>query len=108
MRLPEEKSVMEIEKTVDGNAVMLSLTGWLDALSAPVLEEELARLDGSVTDLALDLEGLRYISSAGLRQIVLAHKKMAGKGSCVLIRVPEEIMETLRMTGLSERLHIIT
>lgn len=99
---------MEIQKTVDENAAMLSLSGWLDAFSAPALQEELKKLESSVTDLVLDLDGLQYASPAGLRTLVLAHKQMAEKGSCVLIRVRKEVMETLRMTGLSERLNIIS
>ncbi len=99
---------MEIEVTVDENAVMLSLSGWLDALSAPELESAVNRLDQSVTDLVLDFDKLEYVSSAGLRQIVLAQKKMSEKGSFAIVRVPDQIMEVFRMTGLSERLNILS
>ncbi len=99
---------MKIEVTVDENAVMLSLSGWLDALSVHELKEVVDRLDETVTDLVFDFDGLEYISSAGLRQIVLTQKKMAEKGSLTLIRVPEDIMDVFRMTGLSERLNILT
>lgn len=93
---------MTIEKKVTENTVELKLSGWLDTQTAPVLEEALADLKPGTESLVLDLEGLEYISSAGLRQIVAAYKKM--NGSMILANVSEEIMGVIRMTGLDRRL----
>ncbi len=104
----KEGIFVEIVKTRDGTAVMLSLNGWLDTLSAPEFEAALKALDADVTDLVLDFEGLGYISSSGLRQIVLAQRMMSVRGSLTIIGVSEEIADVLRMAGLSERLNIIS
>ncbi len=98
---------MEIGKTTDGNAVMLSLSGWLDALSAPALAAAVGEV-GETCDLVLDLEGLEYLSSMGLREIVRAQRKMSQKGSFTVVRVPQTVADVLRMTGLYGRLNILS
>ena len=63
----------------------------------------------NIRNLVLDFEGVRYITSLCLRQLVLAQKKMtAAGGSLTLIRVPQNVREVLRITGLSERLDILS
>lgn len=82
----------------------LKLAGWLDTETAPMLEEEIQALDETVTALVFECGALEYISSAGLRQIVAAHKKM--DGALTLRHVSDEIMAIIRMTGLTKKLHI--
>ena len=94
---------MKIEKTVDGTAAMLSLSGSLDAMTAEELGAAVSAL-GEVTDLVLDLQKLEYVSSAGLRQFALAQKRMAGFS---LVRVPEFVREVLAMTGLINHLEVL-
>lgn len=98
---------MTIEKTYDDTAAMFSLSGWLDALSAPQLETALKELDAQITDLVLDCSKLEYVSSAGLRQFALAQKFMQKRGSLTLIHVNGDVADILRMTGLYERLQIL-
>ena len=93
---------MTIEKTVQGNTVELKLSGWLDTQTTPLLEAEVNALDADVTALTLDFTELEYISSAGLRQIVAAYKKM--KGALTLRHVSDEIMNVISMTGLDKRM----
>lgn len=95
---------MAVEKITNGTEAVLKVSGWLDTQSAPELEQAVAGLDGSVETLILDLEKLEYISSAGLRQIVAAHKKMNGK--LTLRNVQSDIMSVLTMAGFDKRLHI--
>ena len=54
---------------------MFEISGWLDTQTAPQLGAALDEFEPSVTELTIDMSGLEYISSAGLRQIVAAHKK---------------------------------
>ena len=82
----------------------LKLAGWLETETAPMLEEEIQALDETVTALVFECGALEYISSAGLRQIVAAHKKM--DGALTLRHVSDEIMAIIRMTGLTKKLHI--
>lgn len=98
---------MRITKTEDGNAVMLSVAGRLDARSAPAFAAAIGEI-GEACDLVLDFEQLEFISSEGLCEIIRAQKKTEETGSLTLIRVPSGIADVFRMTGLSERLNILS
>ena len=95
---------MTILKNANGNETVLTLSGWLDTQTAPELEAAIGALDSSTSSLILDLKELEYISSAGLRQLVAAHKKM--NGNLTIRNVSAEIMDILRMAGFDKRLHI--
>ena len=72
---------MEIIKTREKSTLILALQGRLDTNTAPLLEQTLAEeLDG-VTELVLDFEEIDYISSAGLRVLLAAQKRMKKQGS---------------------------
>lgn len=96
---------MAIAKTIDGAQATFAIDGWLDTQSAPELAAALGELDENVTSLTLDLEALEYVSSAGIRQIVAAHKRMGGKLS--VRNVKPEVLEVFRLTGVDSRLHIV-
>ena len=96
---------MTIEKTVNGTTAEWKPIGWLDLQNAPAMEAELNALDSGITALVIDCAGLEYISSAGLRQLVAAYKKM--NGELTLKNVSDEIMNVISMTGLDKRLKII-
>ena len=93
---------MTIEKNRQGDCLELKLIGWLDTVTSPMLDEELNALDETVTSLVFDCGELEYISSAGLREIVAAYKKM--NGDLTLKNVSEDIMNVIRMTGLDKRM----
>ena len=95
---------MNIEKKIEGNTVTLSLNGWMDAKSAPEFAVMLSELEPSAEKLVLDLTGLEYTSSAGIRQIIAAHKKM--NGALTLKNLTPEVFDVLKMTGLDKRLNI--
>ena len=78
----------------------VSLEGRLDTMTAPLLESALAKLDSEVTCLTFDCAKLSYISSAGLRVLLTAHKRVQGKMK--LICVDELVMEVLEMTGFAD------
>lgn len=98
---------MEINKITDGNAVMLSLSGKLDASAAVALSAAVEEV-AEDRDLVMDLEGLEYVSSMGLREIVRASLKMSAKGSFSMINVPAQAADALRMTGLYEKLNVLS
>ena len=95
---------MTIEKNVCENTAEIKLTGWLDTQTAPELDKEIKSLGEEITALTLDMEKLEYISSAGLRLIVAAYKKM--NGALTLRNVSDEIMSVIKMTGLDKRITI--
>ena len=96
--------MLNITKTNENNALTFALAGRLDTTTAPQLEGELKdALDGAAS-LTLDLEKLEYISAAGLRVLLSAQKKMAGK--MTVTHVGETIMEIFEVTGFSDILTI--
>ena len=99
---------MEITKTLNGTELILALEGRLDTVTAPILEEELTTSLDGVEKLVLDFEKLEYVSSAGLRVLLTAHKKMHLQGSMVLKNVCDNIMAVFEITGFSDILTIET
>lgn len=98
---------MTIEKIQEGARAEWRLTGWLDTEAAPKLEAALQELELQAPEteaLVLDLAQVEYVSSAGLRQLVAAHKRL--QGNLTLRNVGQEIQRVIRMTGLDRRLHI--
>ena len=90
---------MTILKKQDDKTLYLTLAGHLDTLSAPQLEAELkSSLDGA-DSLVLDLADLDYISSAGLRVLLSAHKRMSGKSGMKVRNVNEVVQEVFSVTG---------
>lgn len=97
---------MDIKKIVTENELELSLSGRLDANTAVALEKEIGELQ-NVDVLVLNLKDLQYISSAGLRVILMAHKKMrAVAGSMKVVHPTEVVMEVFVMTGFTDILTI--
>lgn len=97
---------MTIEKMRNNNELTVSLEGRLDTVTAPSLEEELkASLDG-IQELVLDFQKLEYISSAGLRVLLMAQKTMNKQGSMVIRNVNETIAEVFEITGFADMLTI--
>ena len=97
---------MKIEKTLKGTDLTIALEGRLDTVTSPELEAELARSLGGAQTLTLDLAALEYISSAGLRVLLGAHKEMSARGGLRLIHVSEIVREVLEITGLTDILTI--
>ena len=97
---------MTIEKKQDGSKMYVMVEGRLETSTAPQLEAELkGTLDG-VTDLTIDFEKLQYISSAGLRVLLMAQKLMNKQGSMVIKNANDDIMEVFDLTGFSNVLNV--
>ena len=97
---------MNIVKTSEGTKLTLAVEGRLDTTTAPQLEAELkSSLDG-VTELTLDFEKLEYLSSAGLRVILSAQKRMNKQGTMTVVHVADAIMEVFEITGFVDILNI--
>ena len=96
---------MVLSKTVDGTRVTLAIDGWLDTQTAPELGAALDDLGDDVEVLVLDLSALEYVSSAGIRQVVAAHKIMGGR---LEVRgVAPAVLEVFTLTGVDKRLNIV-
>ncbi len=97
---------MKITKTCNGTELDIALEGRLDTTTAPELETELKDALGSADTLTLDFGKLDYISSAGLRVLLSAHKVMAPKGGMKVVNVNEIVREVFDVTGFSDILTI--
>ena len=95
---------MEIQKNEKECIVLL--VGRLDANTAPTLEKTLGENMDNIDTLILDFKGLEYISSAGLRVVLSAQKKMQQIGTMKVINVGQEVMDIFEMTGFVDILHI--
>ena len=95
---------INIEK-VD-NSTVFKLEGRLDTATAPELENAINNEGEALKNLVLDFGGINYISSAGLRVLLGAQKKMNVQGSMELINVSEDVMDILEMTGFADVLVI--
>ena len=95
---------INIEK-VD-NSTVFKLEGRLDTVTAPELEQTINNEGAALENLVLDFDGISYISSAGLRVLLGAQKKMNAQGSMELINVSEDVMDILEMTGFADILVI--
>ena len=97
---------MNITKKTEGNTLEIALEGRLDTMTAPELEAELkASMDGA-DKLVLDFSKLEYISSAGLRVLLSAHKAMSAKGGMKVTHVNEVVQEVFDVTGFCDILTI--
>ena len=91
---------MDIAKKTEGGRTVISVTGRVDTTTAPELDAGL-KLEGTET-LTLDLSGVPYMSSAGLRCLLVAQKKMmAGGGSLTIAGLQPAVREVLDITGFS-------
>ena len=97
---------MKITKKQDGSALVIALEGRLDTTTAPELEAELKTCLDGITDLTLDLAKLDYISSAGLRVLLSAHKTMMKQGQMKVTNASEIVREVFDVTGFSDILNI--
>jgi len=97
---------MTIDKKVNGTALEIALEGRLDTMTAPELEAELNQSLGSADSLTLDFRKLDYISSAGLRVLLSAHKAMSAKGGMKVTNVNEIVQEVFEVTGFADILSI--
>ncbi len=97
---------MNISKKQNGTSLEIAVEGRLDTTTAPVLEEELSKSMPGAQSLVLDFANLAYISSAGLRVLLAAHKAMAPKGGMKVIHVNEIVQEVFDVTGFVDILDI--
>ncbi|MBR5498103.1 MAG: STAS domain-containing protein [Clostridia bacterium] len=93
-----------IEK--ENGITVFKIEGRLDTTTAPELENAINAEGETLKNLVLDFNGISYISSAGLRVLLSAQKKMNSQGSMELVNVSEPVMDIFEMTGFAEILVI--
>lgn len=99
---------MNVEITQTDNQVKVTLEGRLDTVTSSEFEKNLAPyLSMSAVKLIMDCSGMEYISSAGLRVVLMAHKNITAKGGLFVVRnLSKEVRSVFDMTGFSRILTI--
>ena len=101
---------LEFETTRDGMVAIVSPTGELDLSGATVLEAELERLgeDPELAAVVLDMRGLEFLDSSGLRLVVLADMRAREAGRrFALVRGDETVHRVFEITRMSDRLDFV-
>jgi len=101
---------LDFDTTLSAGDAVIALSGELDLSGSPALDEEIGRLaaaDG-VVRVVLDLRGLEFLDSSGLRSVALARKRLDGAGrELVLVRGRETVQRVFEITRMEERLSFV-
>lgn len=92
---------IEVTKIDDNNYIV---KGKINTESAPILAEELAKREYNKEDLVIDFSNVHYISSSGLRVLLMEQKKMKDNNNVVLMDVNDIVKEIFSITGFDELL----
>ena len=97
---------MTFEIMKNAKETTIEIVGRLDTTTAPDLSKTINEDIADTENLVLDFKKLDYISSAGLRVLLSAQKKMQKSGTMKLTNVCADVMEVFEMTGFSDILTI--
>lgn len=98
--------MLKITKHADGSTLTVKVEGRVDSNTAVELDRALnGALDG-ISKLILDFERLEYISTAGLRALLIAQKTMNQQGTIVIRNVSAAVKEIFEVTGFTDMLTI--
>lgn len=92
---------MEVLKKNENGKMLVQISGEMDAVTAPKVEEAIGSLEG-VSELVLDLAQVPYLSSAGIRAILSTRKRFGKNDNFSVINVQPMVKEILDMTGTSK------
>ncbi|MBR3383278.1 MAG: STAS domain-containing protein [Clostridia bacterium] len=97
---------MNIEMIRNGRSAVITVDGRLDTMTSPEFEKYLNENIEGIDELTVDCEKLKYVSSAGLRVLLSAHKRMSAVGGMKLVNVSEIVNEVFEITRFSDILNI--
>ena len=97
---------MTVEKITNGDSLTLRVEGRVDTTNAKEFEEIITNSLDGVKKLIMDFESLEYLSSAGLRVMLMAIKKMKKQGSMAVTNANEMVKEIFEVTGFSDLVEV--
>lgn len=97
---------MNIDMIRNGRSAVITVDGRLDTMTSPEFEKYLNENIEGIDELTVDCENLKYVSSAGLRVLLSAHKRMSAVGGMKLVNVSEIVNEVFEITRFSDILNI--
>ena len=91
---------MQIQSQITNGIAVVTITGDIDGKSAPDAQAQLLPLIASASRLVLDMNGVGFMSSAGLRMLLMVYRQATtNSGKVALVGLSEEIKDTMLMTG---------
>ena len=101
-------SLIDITQEENGDVVIIRVSGRLDATSSPILERQvMALIDAGKNLLVMNFANVEYLSSAGMRLLLAATKKLKSQDGKILITsVMDNVMEVIKMAGFDHILHL--
>ena len=108
MVITDRVVLMEIVASKSGTTLVVTMHGRLNAASTEALQEQLlAHVDAGEKAILLDLAGVDYISSAGLRTLLIATKRMqANDGRLAICSLTDNVREVFRMSGFDSIIEV--
>lgn len=97
---------MKIDLQREGENLTVRPDGPIDTMIAPELEKAIKDNMEGVSNLRIDFSDVDYISSAGLRVLLMRQKEMDNKGSMTIFNVSDDVKETLEIVGLLDFLTV--
>ncbi|MGN0337157.1 MAG: STAS domain-containing protein [Lachnospiraceae bacterium] len=98
---------MNISETRSGDVIQIAIDGRVDTTTSPQLQNAILQAFQKGSKLVLDFSGVEYVSSAGLRALLIGQKTANSKGgSMTLVHVAEAVLQVFKMSGFSGILHI--
>lgn len=92
--------MMEVNVRTQGDVTILEASGDVDGSTAPILQEQVLAVAKPGCKLMLDMSKIDFMSSAGLRVMLLLHRQISGgSGQVVLVGLSDEIKDTMTATG---------
>ena len=98
---------MNISETRSGDVIQIKIDGRVDTTTSPQLQNAILQAFQKGSKLVLDFSGVEYVSSAGLRALLIGQKTANSKGgSMTLVHVADAVLQVFKMSGFSGILHI--
>ncbi|MDD7641548.1 MAG: STAS domain-containing protein [bacterium] len=98
---------MNISETRSGDAIQIKIDGRVDTTTSPQLQNAILQAFQKGSKLVLDFSGVEYVSSAGLRALLIGQKTANSKGGTMtLVHVADAVLQVFKMSGFSGILHI--
>lgn len=99
---------MDVKEEKKGDVLILRIKGRLDAISAPAAEKKVFDcINSGNSNLILDVSGVDYLSSAGMRMLLSTTKKLKSiSGRMILFGMTNNVMDVLKMSGFDHVLEL--
>jgi anti-sigma B factor antagonist len=90
---------MEVQAQEYDGVIVLTVSGEIDGSTAQVLQDQVLAVAYEGCRMLLDMSGVEFMSSAGLRVMLLLHRQISGNGQVILAGLSDSLKDTMAATG---------